>query len=180
MVASTDTSAPPKPAQHFVDGAPRGSVLVIQAPSQSENAVWGGLMTARAQHRGVKGVVIDGKCRDLSEQWESGFSIFAKGHSTLGQSPFVRPAAVGCALNFPRDDDASTPSSSSNPAFPRATLNPTDLILADVDGVVFVPRHLVLQAVELAKKGREVDELCMQDLKAGRSIDETFKDRRGK
>lgn len=137
-------------------------------------------MTARAQYKGVKGVIIDGKCRDLSEHWQAGFSVFSKGHSTLGQAPFTRPGKVGCALTFPVPCSAQSSTSNADPAFPSATLQPEDLILADVDGVVFVPRKLVTQVVELAEKGRKVDELCMSDLKSGRSVDETFKDRRGK
>ncbi|CAO1622627.1 unnamed protein product [Sympodiomycopsis kandeliae] len=179
MVSSTDTSAPPKPSAHFVDSAPKDSIMVIQAPSNCENAIWGGLMTARAQHLGVKGVILDGKCRDLAEQWQSNFTIFSKGHSTLGQNPFTRAARLGCSLHFP-SQQPTTSGSESNPTFPSATLEPVDLILADVDGVVFVPRKLVVQVVELAEKGRKVDELCMSDLQKGRGIAETFKDRRGK
>ena len=32
-------------------------------------------MTARAQARQVKGVIIDGRCRDLAEQHEMGFPV---------------------------------------------------------------------------------------------------------
>lgn len=133
-------------------------------------------MTARAQFNGVKGVVIDGKCRDLREHWDAGFSLWSRGHSTLGQAPFTRPAALGCSLTFA----PAVSGTNTNPPFPSATLQPTDIVLADVDGVVFVPRSLVPQVVDLAAKGRAVDDLCMQDIKAGRSIEETFKDRRGK
>jgi regulator of RNase E activity RraA len=171
MVASSDSAAP-KPAQHFVDAAPEGSVMVVQAPPEAQNAVWGGLMTERAKVRGVKGVIIDGKIRDLQEQWSSGMTIFAKGHSTLGQSPFTQPSELGCSLQFP--------GSTSSSIFPASTLEPTDLILADVDGVVFVPRALVTEVARLAKEGREVDERCKQDIVKGRPVKETFAEHRGK
>lgn len=32
-------------------------------------------MTGRAQARGVKGVVIDGRCRDLAEHRDAGFPV---------------------------------------------------------------------------------------------------------
>jgi regulator of RNase E activity RraA len=32
-------------------------------------------MTARAQAIGVKGVILDGRCRDLSEHREAGFTV---------------------------------------------------------------------------------------------------------
>ena len=41
-------------------------------------------MTAGAQFRGVHGVVIDGRARDLIEHRAAGFPVFARGKSTLG------------------------------------------------------------------------------------------------
>lgn len=104
--------------------------------------------------------------------------IFAKGHSTLGQSPFTRPAKLGEPLTFPVSP-AEGANDSVNPSFPSMTVEPADLILADVDGVVVVPRSLVIQVIELAKKGREVDERCMKDLREGKGVTETFKKHRG-
>jgi len=31
------------------------------------NAAWGGLLTARAKAKGAKGIVVDGRIRDLAE-----------------------------------------------------------------------------------------------------------------
>ena len=50
-----------------VDSIPKGSVVMIKVPSDLPNAVWGGLMSARASFLGAKGVVINGNCRDLTE-----------------------------------------------------------------------------------------------------------------
>lgn len=43
--------------------------------SDTRSAIWGGLMTVRAQVNGVQGVVLSGRCRDLQEQWASGFPV---------------------------------------------------------------------------------------------------------
>ncbi|CEH13487.1 Ribonuclease E inhibitor RraA/Dimethylmenaquinone methyltransferase [Ceraceosorus bombacis] len=173
MVEGSDKDAP-KPEQHFVDAAERDSVMVISAPSEVRSAVWGGLMTARAQARGVKGIVIDGRCRDLSEHREAGFAVFARGHSTLGQSPFTRPSLLQSPITI---TDPTLPSTSP---FHQLVVHPDDLVLADLDGVVVVPPTLVEQVLELAQKGREVDEKCMKDLKEGKGVKETFAKWRGK
>lgn len=177
MVLQSDQTAP-KPAKHFVDAAEPHSVMLVSAPPHTRSAVWGGLMTARAQSLGVKGVVIDGRCRDLGEHRESGFPVFARGHSILGQSPFTRPSELQVPLEIvdptvPRDEHGT-------PLFPPVTVHPGDVLLADVDGVVSVPAALAEKVVELVTEGRRVDTLCMDDLRAGKGIKETFALHRGK
>jgi regulator of RNase E activity RraA len=46
---------------------PNGAVVFISQPPPQVNAVYGGLMTLRAQALGAAGVVIDGRVRDLGE-----------------------------------------------------------------------------------------------------------------
>ncbi|TDL26252.1 RraA-like protein [Rickenella mellea] len=171
MVLTSDKSAP-KLENHFVDQAEAGAVMVIDAPPHAKNAVWGGLMTAGAQARGVFGVIISGRCRDLAEHDAAGFAVFARGHSTLGQSPFTRPSAVNVPLTI-------RPQPFDSELLP-VTIEPGDMMVADADGVVCVPELLVEDVVEMAKKGREVDERCKRDIEAGFGVQATFKKHRGK
>ncbi|KDQ57445.1 hypothetical protein JAAARDRAFT_35160 [Jaapia argillacea MUCL 33604] len=172
MVLGSDNSAP-KLASHFVDTATEGSVIVINVPPYVKNAVWGGLMTAGAQARGAIGVIISGRCRDLSEHRALTFPVFARSHSTLGQSPFTRPSAVNIPVVI-------QPQSSGESEFPAVTVKPGDFMVADEDGVVCVPTELVEKVVDLAKRSREVDEKCMADIKAGKGVQASFKEHRGK
>lgn len=199
MVLQSDTQAP-KPAQHFVrigspwltqvDAAKPNSVLLVSAPAATRSAVWGGLMTARAQSLGVQGVVLDGRCRDLSEHRASRFPVrgilsrisnpqlFARGHSVLGQSPFTRPSELEvpleiCDPTVPRGADGT-------PTFAPVVVHPGDVLLADIDGVVSVPQALAEEVVSLATEGRRVDDLCMADLRAGHGVRETFTKHRGR
>ncbi|KAF9567961.1 RraA-like protein [Agrocybe pediades] len=172
MVLGSNTTAP-KLSAHFVDTAPAGSVIVIDAPPDAKSAVWGGLMTAGAQARGTTGVIISGRCRDLAEHRELGFPVFSRGHSTLGQSPFTRPSAVNVPITI-------APQGPGSDTFPSVTVNPGDWVVADEDGVVCVPRELEPKVIELVTKGREVDGKCMADIKAGKGIQASFKLHRGK
>jgi regulator of RNase E activity RraA len=126
-------------------------------------------MTAGAVARGALGVIISGRCRDLREHRESSFPVFARGHSTLGQSPFTRPSAVNVPLEITSGSD-----------FPPVVVNPGDYVVADEDGVVCVPIDLVQEVVDLATEGREVDSKCMVDIRAGKGVQQTFKTHRGK
>ena len=133
-------------------------------------------MTAGAQRRGAVGVVISGRCRDLAEHRNANFPVFARGHSTLGQSPFTRPSAV----NVPVTIEPQGVSKEAEGAFASATVNPDDIIVADEDGVVFITPNMVEDVLKLAEKGRDVDARCMADIKAGTGVQEAFKRHRGK
>ncbi|KAH7888694.1 ribonuclease E inhibitor RraA/Dimethylmenaquinone methyltransferase [Phlebopus sp. FC_14] len=172
MVLASDQNAP-KLSTHYVDTITPGSVVVINAPPL-KNAVWGGLMTAGAQARGAVGVVIAGRCRDLAEHRAADFPVFARGHSTVGQFPFVRPSAVNVALTI-------EPQGPEGPeAFPAVTIEPGDWVVADEDGVVCVPKGMVSKVVEMAMVGRVCDAKCLEDIKAGKGVQASFKNHRGK
>ncbi|KAG7098835.1 hypothetical protein E1B28_000739 [Marasmius oreades] len=178
MVYATDKEAP-KLDQHFVDTAPSNSVIVIDAPTHAKNAVWGGLMTAGAIARNALGVVISGRCRDLAEHRSLNFPVFARGHSTVGQSPFTRPSAVNVPLEISPFDPYDAYSVAS-PQFPSVFVNPGDWIVGDEDGVVCVPKELETRVMELAAELVKIDDRCMGDIKAGKGIQASFQLHRGK
>ncbi|PWY97473.1 RraA-like protein [Testicularia cyperi] len=184
MVAGTDDGAP-RPKGHFVDEAEghSGHVMVVSAPIGTKSAVWGGLMTARAQQLGLVGAVLDANVRDLSEHRQSLFPVFARGHSTLGQSPFTRPSEYQIPLTIHvrstaahhQDEDAKT-----NPRFPNITIHPGDIVLADLDGVVIIPPSLALDVIRIAEKGKAQDALCLKDIQNGMPVKQAFAKNRTK
>ncbi|KAG0215429.1 hypothetical protein BGX28_010134 [Mortierella sp. GBA30] len=163
MVPVSDTEAS-KPDQHFVDAIPEGTVVCISQPSTMVNAVWGGLMTARAQIKGALGVVVDGRIRDLNEQREAGFPVFAKATSIMGAGPFTRASALNVPITM-----------QPNPNHPAVTIHPGDYVVADADGIVVIPKDMLAQVEAYCKKSTAVDDQCMSALKAGEGIAATFK-----
>jgi len=175
MVEASDKTSP-SPEQHFVDATPEGHVMVITCPSHLKSAIWGGLMSAGAKAHGVVGVILDGRCRDISEHRSLSFPVFARGHSTLGQGTFSRPSELNVPLRIePRGGGGE----GGGNKFAGTEVNPGDMVVGDLDGVVCVPKELVDVVVERCAKGREVDERCMEDITAGKPIKETFKKWRG-
>jgi regulator of RNase E activity RraA len=53
-------------------------------------------------------------------------------------------------------------------------------VIADEDGVVVVRPELLGRVLELVEIGRGVDEKCRVDLEAGRGVQDTFGEHRGK
>ncbi|HML38291.1 MAG TPA: RraA family protein, partial [Bacillota bacterium] len=54
-----------------------GDVVVIDAFSEGETSIWGGLMSGLAKAAGVAGVVIDGSARDTDESKMLDFPIYS-------------------------------------------------------------------------------------------------------
>jgi RraA family protein len=107
-----------------LDLANPGDVLVIDASSSMMTAVVGDLVSTKARHRGIAGVVVDGLVRDLDGILALGdFPVFARGTTPLG--PLHRgPGEV----NFPVSVGG-------------IVVNPGDVIVGDADGVVVVPQE---------------------------------------
>lgn len=104
--------------------------------------------------------------------------VFARGHSTLGQSPFTRPSAVQIPLTIhPRPNPGAE---SLTTPLDAVTVHPFDVVLADIDGVVVVRPEELERVLEIAEEGRVVDEKCKIDLRNGRGVKETFGEHRGK
>ncbi|UCG39469.1 MAG: RraA family protein, partial [bacterium] len=121
-----------------IDDSPEGSVIVIDIGGEANVAVWGGLMAAGGAANKLAGAVLDGGVRDVMEiRRDYGFQIFARSISpgtTLGRFKTVsanEPVVCG-----------------------GITVNPGDLIVADIDGVLVVPRKHAEAVLEMA---REID-----------------------
>lgn len=142
-------------------------------------------MSARAQSKGCQGVVIDGNVRDLNEHRQMKFpvsgcyalytscinnnntmkKVFARSHSILPQNAFVRPSEVQVPITLSRDSPV--------------VVQPGDIIVADLDGIVAIPQDLVEQVISNCEKYVAIDDQCMEALKEGHGVKETFAKYRG-
>ena len=101
--------------------AEAGDVLVVQA-GDDRMAVADGHVCAVAQRRGVAGLVVDGVIRDLAESRGRGFPVFARGVSPIpGRQD--GPGEIGGPITCG-----------------GVRVNPGDVVVADEEGVVVVPR----------------------------------------
>jgi len=146
----TTEFVPPQHALDLIDSADAGSVMVIGINAQADVAVWGGLMTAGAYARNFAGAILDGGVRDVTEiRRDYGFPVYA------------RSVSPGTTLGRFKTLGANVPVVCGG-----VEVNPGDIIVADIDGVVVVPialaEEVLLMAQEIDRRELEQAKLIVQ------------------
>ncbi|CAL9375086.1 MULTISPECIES: 4-carboxy-4-hydroxy-2-oxoadipate aldolase/oxaloacetate decarboxylase [Streptomyces] len=122
-----------------VEQCGEGDVLVVTTTSPSTDGLFGELFATALQRRGVRGIVLNTGIRDTQELREMGFAAWSRAVSAQGTVK-----ATGGSVNVPIAVDGQV-------------IRPGDVIVADDDGVVVVPRERARQVAE-ASEAREKKE----------------------
>ncbi|GHF78458.1 4-carboxy-4-hydroxy-2-oxoadipate aldolase/oxaloacetate decarboxylase [Streptomyces thermodiastaticus] len=122
-----------------VEQCGEGDLLVVTTTSPSTDGMFGELFATALRRRGVRGLVIDAGVRDTQELRDLGFPAWSAAVSAQGTVK-----ATGGSVNVPV-------------AIGGQLIRPGDVILADDDGVVVVPRDKAREAAEAAQ-AREAKE----------------------
>ena len=60
----------------MVDSIPQDAIVIVAADSDIDAALWGGLMSTKAQKRGAKAAVVNGGVRDIEQIKNLRFPVF--------------------------------------------------------------------------------------------------------
>ncbi|MBL8868557.1 MAG: RraA family protein [Planctomycetaceae bacterium] len=116
-----------------VDSCQADEVLIAAAGGSMRSGIWGELLTTAAKNRGCIGAVVDGAIRDVTKIESMDFPVFARGRCLYD------------SLNRQRVIDVDVSVEIDGVRF-----SPGDLVVADADGVVVVPRAVEERVLELA------------------------------
>lgn len=111
-----------------------GDVIVVDGKGDISCALIGEIMSTQAEASGIAGIIIDGAVRDADALAANGFPVFSAGLNPCGPTK-----SIAGRVNYPISAAG-------------AAIQPGDLIIGDIDGVVVLPRESVPALLELAQK----------------------------
>jgi regulator of RNase E activity RraA len=132
--------------------------VYVASGAASAYAMWGELMSTAARRRGAAGAILNGYARDTAGILAMNFPVFAWGSYASDQKlrgralAFRVPVIIG-----------------------GVTVLPGDILCADEDGVVAVPRAVETEILTAALNKARAEKTLKRDLEAGMLATEAFK-----
>ncbi|GKZ35720.1 hypothetical protein AbraIFM66950_006472 [Aspergillus brasiliensis] len=151
-------SDPPGSVGDFIDDVAEGDFVVIDNGGRTDCTVWGDIMTQYAGLRGIAGTVIDGVCRDVNRAIKDEYPLFTAGRWMRTGKDRVQVGGVNESVGIG-----------------KVRVNPRDIVVADANGVVIVPRHRAREVAEVAQKIEKSEEGIRKMIVNGATIGEARK-----
>lgn len=152
-VQYVSASVPPGTVGDFIDDVAPGDVVVIDNSGRTDCTVWGDIMTQYAGSRAIAATVIDGVCRDVSTALHDGYPVFSKGR-------FMRTGK----------DRVQVQSVNQPVSIGSARVCARDIVVADANGVVIVPRARAAEVAACARQIESVEAEIRQQIAQGKSL----------
>src|SRR5262245_21367503 len=141
-----------------VDSCRADEVMICAAGGSTHSGVWGGLLSTAARHRGCVGAIIDGAARDIAVMRKMSFPIFARGTCVFDSRDRQRVVDLDVAVEID-----------------GVRFAPGDLVIADEDGIVVVPRDAEAEAIRRAWEKVHAENVVRDEIRAGTPATEVFR-----
>jgi regulator of RNase E activity RraA len=140
-----------------MDSLKPGDVVVHSTDHSGTNAPWGELMTMVARRNGAVGCVCDSQVRDCNRIIEMSFPVYFAGIRPLDSMGRGRVMAYDVPV---RCGDV--------------LVHPGELVFADFDGIVVIPKEVERDALELAAQKTGKESASRKALLEGKTLREVY------
>lgn len=152
-LATPESWSSPISTRAAIEDMPAGCIAVVDAMGVSDAGIFGDILCARMQKRGVTALVTDGVVRDQAGVLGTGLPVWCSGAAappSVAGLTFVdwqRPIACGGVAVFPGD-----------------------VIVADDDGAVLIPAALLEEMLLLAPEQERLESWIMSEVDKGAAL----------
>jgi len=140
-----------------LDQLEQGEVYIISG-GVMRCAYWGEILTATSKKRGAVGAIVNGYHRDTPMILKQSWPVFSRGRFAQDSSVRTIVSDYRCALEIE-----------------GVWINPGDLVFADIDGVLIIPKELEQEVIKGALMKARREKKVLEEIKNGMSSTEAFK-----
>ena len=152
-----------KPEEHekrarMMEAMHKNSIVVWDTSHDSETAHFGEMMTATAMLRGSIGAIVDGGVRDTNQIMETGYKIWSRYRTPVSMYDRHEIVKWQTAIKIG-----------------EVTIRPGDVVFADSDGVIIIPRKIAYEVLQKAQELGKTEKGWREIIAAGVSPSEYIK-----
>jgi regulator of RNase E activity RraA len=140
-----------------VDALKPGDVMVAATNGSERTCLWGELLSTAARARGATGCLLDGHVRDVRRIVEMDFPVFCTGFRPVDSS--YRSTVIDYGIPIRCGD---------------VLVRAGDIIFADIDGVIVIPREYLEPTVEAALAKVESENASRKMLEEGAFLRDVY------
>lgn len=141
-----------------VDSCKPDDVLIAASGGSPRSGIWGELLTTAARNQGCVGAIIDGMVRDVAKIRAMNFPLFARGTCIYDSKDRQRVIDIDVHVEID-----------------GVRIRPGDLLFADEDGVVVVPRAVEETIVRKAWEKIHAENKVRDAIAGGMKATEAFR-----
>ncbi|MCY7388774.1 MAG: ribonuclease activity regulator RraA [Burkholderiales bacterium] len=152
-LATPESWSKPISTRAAIEAMPPGCITVVDAMGVTDAAIFGDILCARMQKRGVAALVTDGVVRDVAGVLSTNLPVWCQGAAappSVAGLTFVNwQEPIGCG---------------------GVAVFPDDVVVVDADGAVLIPAALLDDIVAAAPEQERLENWIMQEVMGGASL----------
>lgn len=152
-LATPESWSKPISTRAAIEAMPAGCITVVDAMGVTDAGIFGDILCARMQKRGVTALITDGVVRDVAGVLGTNLPVWCQGSaappSVAGLTFVSWQEPIGCG---------------------GVAVFPDDVVVADADGAVLIPQALLGEIVAMAPEQERIESWIMQEVLNGASL----------
>src|SRR5579862_7243291 len=152
-LATPASWASPRSTRAAIEAMPPGCIAVVGAMGTTDAGIFGDILCARMQKRGVAALITDGVVRDVAGVLETGLPVWCQGvaapPSVAGLTFVNWQEPIGCG---------------------GIAVYPNDVMVLDEDGATLIPSALVGDVLQSGPEQERLEAWIMQEVGRGVSL----------